>query len=77
MMHLWNKKSVQCTAIARNLFFWAWPVGLAMWLGGIVFVKRNSGSKDTITGVNQAAETIFKRKVIAKLSNKSFFHYMH
>ncbi|XKL67296.1 hypothetical protein PGB90_002787 [Kerria lacca] len=61
MMYLWQMRSIKCVTIAKNELFWFWPVGLLMWLGGIVFIKR-SGSVRTQKYINETAKQVFKNK---------------
>lgn len=63
MLIFWNKSSIRCTTIAKDSFFWAWPVGLAMWLSGTLFIARGKDSAKTIKIVNEKAGQVFRDKV--------------
>ncbi|XP_065202402.1 1-acyl-sn-glycerol-3-phosphate acyltransferase alpha-like isoform X2 [Planococcus citri] len=62
MLLVFKSCSLRCGIIARNFFFWLWPVGLAMWMAGIVFIRRQTGLEKTKQCFNEGAQRLFKNK---------------
>jgi len=61
MFELWPVMD-KCTVVAKKEIFYAWPVGLAAWLCGLIFIDRmNSESARSV--INDATQEIKANKV--------------
>lgn len=61
MFDLWPVMD-KCTAVAKKEIFYAWPVGLAAWLCGLIYIDRMNSDKARSV-INNAAEEIKEKKV--------------
>ncbi|XP_067216144.1 1-acyl-sn-glycerol-3-phosphate acyltransferase alpha isoform X2 [Linepithema humile] len=61
MFELWPVMD-KCTVVAKKEIFYAWPVGLAAWLCGLIFIDRmNSQSARSV--INDATQEIKTNKI--------------
>ena len=62
MFDLWPVMD-KCTAVAKKEIFYAWPVGLAAWLCGLIFIDRMNSEKAR-SALNTATKEIKDKKVV-------------
>ncbi|EGI62764.1 PREDICTED: 1-acyl-sn-glycerol-3-phosphate acyltransferase alpha [Acromyrmex echinatior] len=61
MFDLWPVMD-KCTAVAKKEIFYAWPVGLAAWLCGLIFIDRMNSEKAR-SALNTATKEIKDKKI--------------
>lgn len=61
MFDLWPVMD-KCTVVAKKEIFYAWPVGLAAWLCGLIFIDRMNSEKAR-SALNTATKEITDKKV--------------
>lgn len=61
MFDLWPVMD-KCTVVAKKEIFYAWPVGLAAWLCGLIFIDRMNSEKAR-SALNTATKEITNKKV--------------
>ncbi|XP_011879603.1 PREDICTED: 1-acyl-sn-glycerol-3-phosphate acyltransferase alpha [Vollenhovia emeryi] len=52
----------KCTVVAKKEIFYAWPVGLAAWLCGLIFIDRMNSEKAR-SALNTATKEITDKKI--------------
>lgn len=73
MFELWPVMD-KCTVVAKKEIFYAWPVGLAAWLCGLIFIDRMN-SERARSVINDATQEIKTNKVRfrAKIASRLAF----
>ncbi|XP_024867563.1 1-acyl-sn-glycerol-3-phosphate acyltransferase alpha-like [Temnothorax curvispinosus] len=61
MFDLWPVMD-KCTVVAKKEIFYAWPVGLAAWLCGLIFIDRMNSEKAR-SALNTATKEITEKKI--------------
>lgn len=61
MFDLWPVME-KCTVVAKKEIFYAWPVGLAAWLCGLIYIDRMNSEKAR-SALNTATKEITDKKV--------------
>lgn len=61
MFDLWPVME-KCTVVAKKEIFYAWPMGLAAWLCGLIFIDRMNSEKAR-SALNIATKEIKEKKV--------------
>lgn len=61
MFHVWPIMR-RCTVIARKEVFYVWPLGLAAWLAGLIYIPRTNAEKSKEI-MSEACESIKVKKV--------------
>jgi len=52
----------KCTVVGKKEIFYAWPMGLAAWLCGLIFIDRMNSEKARSV-INTATKEIKDKKV--------------
>uniref|UniRef100_A0A1B0DGV9 1-acyl-sn-glycerol-3-phosphate acyltransferase n=1 Tax=Phlebotomus papatasi TaxID=29031 RepID=A0A1B0DGV9_PHLPP len=61
MLDIWDVMD-KCTVVAKRELFYAWPFGLSAWLGGLIYINRNSSDKSRMI-LNSVGDYLKKDRV--------------